>query len=80
MRPRTRTGKKDIHGNNIRNGDTVRITMELRNSKPIVQESIVKYCEKHCGFVVMWGNDWTWLGGFVEQVKFEILGGDNSAR
>lgn len=68
------TGMIDINGVEIKDGDVVRIEMEVFNSpKPIIKNCKVWYQPNRAAFMCDWDKE-SYLGGFnMEVTRFEVI-------
>lgn len=68
------SGKFDVNGVEIKDGDVVRITLDIHNSKPIIKDCKVWYSTEHAAFMCDWHKGGTYLGGFCKsKVTFEVV-------
>ena len=68
------SGMKDKNSVEIKDGDTVRITLEVQNSKPIVKDCKVWYEASRAAFMCDWSSGNDYLGGFyMEKTTFEVI-------
>ena len=69
-----KSGMLDKNGVEIKDGDTVRITLEVPNSKPIIKDCNVWYSAERAAFMCDWQNEGVYLGGFyMEKTTFEVI-------
>lgn len=68
------TGMKDKNGIEIKDGDTVRITLTVPTSKPIIKDCKVWYEPSRAAFMCDWQKEGVYLGGFyMEKTTFEVI-------
>lgn len=68
------TGMLDKNGVEIKDGATLRITLDVPNSKPIVKDCKVWYEPERAAFMCDWSSGNDYLGGFyMEKTTFEVI-------
>lgn len=68
------TGMLDNNGVEIKDGDTLKITLEVPNSKPIIKECKVWYSGERAAFLCDWQPEGVYLGGFyMKKTTFEVI-------